>query len=52
METLQIVDYILETVKLKLHSFVELESEITSSMEYEERILSMTRSRKDKRRNT
>jgi len=43
MENQQIVDSILETVKAELQSFVEQESKITSSIEYEERILSMAR---------
>jgi hypothetical protein len=39
METKQIVDSILETVRAEVSDFVETHEQITSSTEYEERLL-------------
>ena len=43
METKQIVDSILETVRNEITMFVEEESKITSSREYEERVIEIGR---------
>ncbi len=43
METKQIVDSILETVRAEVSEFVETHEQITSSTEYEERLLEIGR---------
>lgn len=43
MDKQQLVDSILETVREELNEFVEQESKITSSIEYEERVISIAR---------
>lgn len=43
METKDIVESILETVRKELTEFVEQESEIASSIEYEERVVQLCR---------
>ena len=43
MEKDKIVDRILESLREEVSQFVEEESQITSSIEYEERLLSLSR---------
>ena len=43
METQRIVDSILETVREEVTQFVETQDQITSSIEYEERLLEIGR---------
>ena len=43
METKQIVDSILEAVREEVTQFVETQDQITSSLEYEERLLDIGR---------
>jgi len=43
METQQIVDSILEAVREEVTEFVETQDQITSSLEYEERLLDIGR---------
>ena len=43
MKSKEIVDEILESMRSELLEFVEQESQITSSIEYEERVLELSR---------
>lgn len=43
METKQVVESILETVRKEVTNFVETECQITSSIEYEEKVLEICR---------
>ena len=43
METKQIVDSILESMRAELTQFVETQENITSSLEYEERVVGLSR---------
>jgi len=38
----EVVESILSSVRAELHEFLKAESEMTSSMEYEERVLELT----------
>jgi hypothetical protein len=43
METKQIVDSILESMRAELTQFVEAQGNITSSLEYEERVVGLSK---------
>ncbi len=43
MKNKEIVDSILDSIRSELNEFVEQQSEISSSLEYEERVLALSR---------